>query len=279
MKWIASKEQPILALLQDVAQESSKTTLRSWLSEGRIRVNGMTVTDPRKIVYPSAQVELRKKRQYLEEGIELLYQDSHILVVYKPAGLLTVPTETDPLDNLYEILKRHFRRRTVHLVHRLDREVSGVMIFAFSEEAQTKLKAQFEEHSILREYMAVVEGEVSLPSGTWQSYLAEDGNYFVRSVLDPSLGKIATTHYEVIHRGDKTTTLKVTLETGRKNQIRVHASEAGYPILGDDKYRSKKYFHGRVALQACKLGIEHPIDGRSLVFVQEPDEEFNDFIS
>lgn len=278
MKWIADKEQPILAFLQEVAQESSKTTLRSWLSEGRIRVNGMTVTDPRKVVYPSAQVELKRKRQYLEEGIELLYQDPHILVVYKPAGLLTVPTDTDPLDNLYEILKRHFRRRTVYLVHRLDREVSGVMVFAFSEEAQTKLKKQFEEHSILREYLAVVEGNLPMASGTWQSYLVEDGNYFVRSVQDPTLGKIATTHYEVVHKEDKTTTLKVTLETGRKNQIRVHASEAGYPILGDEKYRSSKYFHGRVALQACKLGIEHPIDHRPLVFLQEPDEEFGPFI-
>jgi tRNA pseudouridine32 synthase/23S rRNA pseudouridine746 synthase/23S rRNA pseudouridine1911/1915/1917 synthase len=274
MKWIATKEQPILAMLQEVAQESSKTTLRSWLSEGRIRVGGLTVKDPRKMVYPSTEVELKRKRQYLEEGIELLYQDPHILVVYKPAGLLTILTETDPMHNLHEILKRNFRRRTVHLVHRLDREVSGVMIFAFSEEAQTKLKTQFEEHSILREYLAVVQGNIVASSGTWQSYLQEDANYFVRTTLDPELGKLATTHFSVLQRSENTTTLRVTLETGRKNQIRVHASEAGHPVLGDEKYRSNRFFHGRVALQACKLGIEHPIEKRPLVFIQEPDEEF-----
>jgi tRNA pseudouridine32 synthase/23S rRNA pseudouridine746 synthase/23S rRNA pseudouridine1911/1915/1917 synthase len=178
------------------------------------------------------------------------------------------------MHNLHEILKRNFRRRTVHLVHRLDREVSGVMIFAFSEEAQTKLKTQFEEHSILREYLAVVQGNIVASSGTWQSYLQEDANYFVRTTLDPELGKLATTHFSVLQRSENTTTLRVTLETGRKNQIRVHASEAGHPVLGDEKYRSNRFFHGRVALQACKLGIEHPIEKRPLVFIQEPDEEF-----
>ncbi|MBS0627612.1 MAG: RluA family pseudouridine synthase, partial [Verrucomicrobia bacterium] len=277
--WTPQKEQTLLEALQTVAPDSSKTTLRSWIAEGRILVDGVVVKDPRVVVKPSMNIELAKKRQYLFTGIEILYQDEHIVVVYKPPGMLSVPTETDLLDNLHEHLKRHFKRRTIYPVHRLDREASGVIIFAFTEEAQEKLKSQFEEHSILREYLAVVEGNLTPRTGTWQSYLLEDGTYYVRSVADISRGKIATTHYEVIGQKGGFSTLKVTLETGRKNQIRVHTSEAGFSILGDKKYRSTYEFHDRVALQACKLGISHPITLKPLLFTREPDPEFAPFIN
>ncbi len=278
MAWIVQKIQPILDALKEFAPDSSKTTLRSWLSEGRILVDGKVVKDPRVLVNPETKIELQKKRQYFRQGFEILYQDEHLLVVYKPAGLLSVATETDLSENLHEHLKSAFRGRTVHPVHRLDREASGIMVFAFSEEALYRLKSQFEEHSILREYLAVVEGELIPDSGTWKSYLLEDGIYYVRSVKEESRGKHAVTHYEVIRKGDGTSTLKVTLETGRKNQIRVHTSEAGFSILGDKKYRSKWDFYDRVALQACKLGFQHPVFLKPMLFTREPDPEFARFM-
>lgn len=278
MTWIVQKTQPILEALKEFAPDSSKTTLRSWLSEGRILVGGKQVKDPRVIVNPEDKVELQKKRQYFREGFEILYQDEHLLVVYKPAGLLSVATETDLSENLHEHLKMAFKGRTVHPVHRLDREASGIMVFAFSEEALYRLKSQFEEHSILREYLAVVEGNLTPEKGTWQSYLLEDGIYYVRSVKEASRGKHAVTHYEVIKQKSGTTALKVTLETGRKNQIRVHTSEAGFSILGDKKYRSTWDFYDRVALQACKLGFQHPIFLKPMVFTREPDPEFRPYI-
>ncbi len=250
MTWVVTKEQTLLEALQMMAPDSSKTTLRSWLAESRILLEGIVTKDPRTLVKPSMTVSLAKKREYLFCGAEILYRDEHILIVYKPPGMLSVATETDLLENLHEYLKKHFKRRTVYPVHRLDREASGIIAFAFTEEAQTKLKSQFEEHSILREYLAVVQGDLSPLKGTWQSYLLEDGIYYVRSVAEPSRGKLATTHYEVIRQKEGFSTLKVTLETGRKNQIRVHCSEAGFSILGDKKYRSGYEFHDRVALQA-----------------------------
>lgn len=277
MNHTVMKEQSLLEALKEMAPDSSKTTLRSWIIEGRILVNGQTVKDPRTIVSASSKISLAKKRQYLFEGAEILFQDSDIVVVYKPSNMLTVPTETDLLDNLHEYLKKHFKRRSLYPVHRLDREASGILVFAFTEESQTRLKSQFEEHSILREYLAVVEGNLPAEKGTWQSYLIEDGTYYVRSV-DAERGKIATTHYEVIREQAGITTLKVTLETGRKNQIRVHTSEAGFSILGDKKYRSNYEFHDRIALQACKLGIKHPMSGKPLLFIREPDPEFAPFI-
>ncbi|MES2199456.1 MAG: RluA family pseudouridine synthase [Chlamydiota bacterium] len=279
MAWTVEKEETLLEALKTVAPDSSKTTLRSWLSEGRILVDGVVVKDPRVIVKPSMSMDLAKKRQYLFVGVEILYQDEHIIVVYKPAGMLSVATDTDLLDNLHEHLKRHFKKRTVYPVHRLDREASGVIVFAFTEEAQENLKSQFEQHSILREYLAIVQGELTPRKGTWQSYLLEDGIYYVRSVTDPARGRIATTHYEVVRQKDGYSALKVTLETGRKNQIRVHTSEAGFSILGDKKYRSGYDFEGRIALQACKLGIQHPIFLKPLVFIREPDPEFLPYIT
>jgi len=271
-------ERTLLEALGEIAPESSKTTIRSWLFDGRVSVDGVVVKDPRAAVASSAEILLGKKKQYLEKSIEILYQDSEIIVVHKPAGLLTVPTETDLLENLHEYLKRNFKRRTIYPVHRLDREASGVIMFAFSEQSQIALKAQFEEHSILREYMAVVEGNLTPQKGMWQSYLLEDGAYYVRSVKDISRGKLATTHYEVVRQKNGISTVKVTLETGRKNQIRVHSSEAGFSILGDKKYRSNYEFHGRIALQACKLGITHPVSRKSLLFTKEPDPEFTPFL-
>lgn len=271
--------QPVLLeVLQKQYPDSSKTTLRSWVAEGRILVGNHVVKDPRVAIKNPESVKLAKKKQFTWEGIEIIYTDPHIVVIYKPAGMLSVPTETDLLENAHQYLKKHFKHRTLYPVHRIDREVSGVMIFAFTEEAQNLLKDQFEEHSIEREYIAVVEGDVPDEKGTWQSYLMEDGIYYVRSVKEESRGKLATTHYEVLSKKLGTTTLKVTLETGRKNQIRVHASEAGYSILGDAKYRSKRDFHGRVALQACRLGITHPIDQKPMLFTRELDPEFSPYV-
>jgi 23S rRNA pseudouridine1911/1915/1917 synthase len=279
MTWHVKKANNLLDFLKESAPDSSKTTLRSWISEGRILVGGKIVKDPRLELQPEDLVELAKKRQYLFCGIEIMYQDSDLLVIYKPAGMLTVPTDLDPFDNAHEHLKKAFKGRTVHLVHRIDREVSGIMVFAFSEEALYNLKEQFEEHSILREYLAVVEGKVEPKQGTWESYLMEDGVYYVRSVKEAERGKWAVTHYEVVKTLKKSTVLKVTLETGRKNQIRVHTSEAGFSIVGDKKYRAKREFHGRVALQACKLGFQHPTQEKNLFFSREPDPEFDLYIN
>jgi 23S rRNA pseudouridine1911/1915/1917 synthase len=272
-------EKTILQYLQEKYPDSSKTTLKSWVTEGRVFLHDKAIKDPRLLVDSQDNIRLGPKRHYTEEGIEVLYQDPYILVVYKPAGILSVPTETDLLENAYEYLKRKFKTRTLYPVHRIDREVSGVMVFAFTEEVQEQLQEQFEEHSILREYVAVVEGTVEPAKGTWQSYLMEEGVYYVRSVKEESRGKLATTHYEVIAQTKGTSTLRVTLETGRKNQIRVHSSEAGYPILGDAKYRSEQPFHGRVALQACKLGLVHPKSKKSLVFTKALDPEFAPYIT
>jgi tRNA pseudouridine32 synthase/23S rRNA pseudouridine746 synthase/23S rRNA pseudouridine1911/1915/1917 synthase len=237
------------------------------------------VSYPKQAIEPGQTIQLTNKKHYMQEGIEILYEDDHLVVLYKPAGILSVATHYDLSYNVHAFLKKRFHNRRVYPVHRLDRDVSGVMIFAYTEEAQDHLKKQFEEHSILRQYIAVVEGDLQPSQGTWQSYLYEDKNYYVKSVSDPSLGQLATTHYKVIQRRKNTSTLLITLETGRKNQIRVHCKESGHPILGDKKYSSsKKQESNRVALHAYKLGIQHPILEKPMSFQREAPEEFSSYL-
>jgi len=274
MKWITKEHQSLLDALVALSNHHSKTAVRSWIKEGRILLEGKVVTDSRTPVMPNVTIELCKKRQFLPGGIEVLYQDAHLLVIYKPAGLLSVPTYFDPEHNVHEYLRHHFRRRSIYPMHRLDREVSGVLAFAFSERVHDLIKKQFEEHTIVREYIALVEGTPPSAKGHWESYLWEDAAYRVHSSTDSSKGRLSTTRYEVIFSKKDYSVLKIMLESGRKNQIRVHASEARCPIFGDVKYGSTRSFHQRIALQAYKLGFSHPVTHQSIVCTRELDSEF-----
>ncbi|MBM3198412.1 MAG: RluA family pseudouridine synthase [Chlamydiae bacterium] len=278
MHWTVSKQQTLLEALQEKYPESSKTTLRSWVTEGRVWVGDIQVRLPQKEVHPQDVLSLDKKKQYLWNGIEILYQDQELIVIYKPAGLLSVATDDGVEDHAQSCLQRTFRRRTLYPVHRIDRDVSGILLFTFTKASQEILKEQFAEHTITREYLAIVEGILPRDQGSWESYLREEENLYVHSVRDPSRGKLAITHYEVLARTGASTVLRVRLETGRKNQIRVHAAEAGFPIVGDKKYGSTREFHGRVALQACLLQIAHPTKMKPLKFSRRPDDEFSPFL-
>ncbi len=209
---------------------------------------------------------MKQKPKKIRDGIPIYFEDRDLIVVEKPVGLLSVASlMTD--DSLHTIIKRW--RRKVWPVQRLDRETSGVMVFALNERAKEGLKGQFMDHSIGREYCGIVCGELT-GSGTWQSKLKEDKNYFVRSHPD---GELAITHYEALSSLPKKTTLvKFVLETGKKNQIRVHASEAGFPLLGDTKYGSSSW--KRLALHAHKLSFIHPATKKELSFTSSPPPQF-----
>jgi 23S rRNA pseudouridine1911/1915/1917 synthase len=278
MEWTNTKAQSLLEALQEGFPESSNNTRRSWLEERRVTVSRKVASHPKFLVQPGQKIAVGKRKIYMEEGVEILYEDDHMVALYKPSGILSVATDYDMDENVHSFLKKRFNKRRVYPVHRLDREASGVMVFAYSDKAQQALKKQFEEHSLQRQYIAVVEGDLQPTKGMWQSYLYEDESYYVRSVSDPSLGELATTHYKVIKRVKNTSTLLVTLETGKKNQIRVHCKEAGHPILGDKKYGSSLEQGGRVALHAYKLAIEHPILKKPMNFEREAPFAFSRYL-
>ena len=214
----------------------------------------------------------------------ILYEDRDVVVIDKPAGMLTTHTRAKESNTAEERLNDYVRkgqaksRKRVWLVHRLDRETSGVMMFAKSEEVAEKFRANWNELTE-KTYVARVEGEMSEERGVFESWLLEDADgYRVRSVPEPrnsnarklqssKTPKLARTEWRKLGTEDGTTLVEVTLKSGRKNQIRVHFSEAGHPVVGDVKYGGQKA--SRLYLHSARLKFKHPASGAWLEFVAE----------
>ncbi|MDH5753165.1 MAG: RluA family pseudouridine synthase [Deltaproteobacteria bacterium] len=273
------------------------TTVRGLFGHQCVWIDGEVCTEPGFRVESGMSVMVRydPDRNYREKSkpkpnraFRLVFEDTHLVVVEKFAGVLTVPNkgERDTLvDYLATYLKRGSKAKARPLVvHRLDRETSGLLVLCKHREAAEAIKSQFRARKPERVYIALAAGTISKSSGTVQSYLTTDplslNQYSTRM---KNLGKLAVTHYEVVHRVAGATVLKVTLETGRRNQIRVHFAEMGHPLLGDPRYRPEAALHplwkGRhIALHAALLGFDHPVTGKSLRFVSPLPEEFTPFL-
>ena len=224
----------------------------------------------------------RRAPARLPGGLDILFEDNDILIVLKPSGLLTVATEDERERTAYFYLREHLqernRRQKLFIVHRLDKFASGVLVFAKSAAVKSVLQGLFSRHEIQRKYWAIVEGNVAGNHGTIRSRLAEDKSLRMHSTIDTKKGKPAVTHYRVLRRSGKFTSLEITLETGRKNQIRAHLSEMGHPIAGDRAYGSSENPLGRLGLHAFQLGFNHPVTGAPLLFQTEPPPEFRKYL-
>jgi len=204
-----------------------------------------------------------------DSDIEILFEDRDLIVIVKPAGLLTIATEKERRRTAYAMLVDHvrrFRAGRIFIVHRLDREASGLIVFAKTAEAKTALQKQFEDHSAGRTYLAVTEGRIPRDTFTVESLLAENTAFRCYSTRDPSKGKRAVTHVKVIKRSPHRTLVEVRLETGRKHQIRVHLADEGFPIVGDPAYGDKRSPIRRMALHGAALTFRHPHTGEALTF-------------
>ncbi len=204
------------------------------------------------------------------KGLQILHEDQDLLVVCKEPGLLTVSWDGDRNATAERLLTSYLRKgsnRTwirAYTVHRLDRETSGLLIFAKSGYIQQKLKDDWK--SVEKHYTAVVHGCLAQKSGTFAGYLAENADQFVYATTDAARGKWSETLYRVVRETPRFSELDITLLTGRKNQIRVHLADAGHPVAGDAKYGKKGDRVTRMALHARTLSFPHPHDGRPMAF-------------
>lgn len=212
----------------------------------------------------------RLRSGLLPQGLTIIYEDHDLLVVEKPPGLLTVGTERDKSRTAYFVLTDYVRkgcarsRNRVFIVHRLDRDTSGLLVFAKSEAVQSRLQHGWEATE--KKYLAVVHGPCRASADTITSYLTESRAQRVYSTPDPTQGKLARTAYRVLKQARELALLEVDLLTGRKNQIRVHLADIGHPIVGDRKYGRADEPAVRLALHAHWLAFPHPSSGVRVTF-------------
>lgn len=210
------------------------------------------------------------KPKHPPKGVTLLYEDADILVVDKPCGLLTMGTERDKSRTVHSILNDYVRkgnpksRNRVYIVHRLDRDTSGILLFAKSESAKRFLQSDWDNTT--KTYLAVVSGRLSPPAGTITSYLAENTALNVYSTPDPAKGKLSRTAYTLVKEHKGLSLVQIHLLTGRKHQIRVHFAEKGHPVVGDRKYGKGQPAAANLALHALSIAFTHPVSGAPLRF-------------
>jgi 23S rRNA pseudouridine1911/1915/1917 synthase len=276
---------------------ASRSQIRGMVDHGCVSINGaacgsaaahVVVGDLVLIRYDPTQRYREKKKPWSDRTFTISYEDDHLIVVDKSAGTLTVPTdrnEINTLDERVSIYLSHSRRtRQAWVVHRLDRDVSGLLVFGKHEPIANRLIEQFKQHKPQRVYAAIVAGVMSDDEGTFHSHLAT-GKNLDRFVAQPS-GKTeaAITHYRVLERMSDTTLVEATLVTGKRNQIRVHFSDVGHPVLGDPRYKTKqaqhpKWVRKRMALHARTLSFEHPVSGEAMLFESPLPAAFEKFLA
>lgn len=273
----------LLSRLEALHPGASRRSVKQWLAGGRVQVNGTVVrrgdvpvgTDDRVTLGPPPPPTLPGR-------LRIVHDDPRFVVVDKPAGLLTIATERERLRTAYRLLRDHFaargrpgdRRQPLFIVHRLDRETSGLLVFARTPATKQSLQAQFASRTVERRYVAVVEGRVRDDAGTLRMRLVEDAGLRVR-VARGAEGRDAVTHYRVVARGADATRVELQLETGRRGQIRAQLAASGHPIVGDAAYGSRQDPLRRVCLHATRLGF---VDerGQDVAFDSPPPGTFLD---
>jgi 23S rRNA pseudouridine1911/1915/1917 synthase len=230
------------------------------------------------VCYDPQQGYRDKKRKWVDRSFSIVYEDQQIIVVDKAAHVLTVATDDGErnalVDRISKYLQHTSSRREAFVAHRLDRGVSGLLVFAKSREVLQKLQDQFRNRKPDRRYIAIVAGKVKPPRGTFRSHLATSDSLDQYSTQVESKGRLAITHYCVLKEVQDLSVVEVQLETGRRNQIRVHFAEHGHPVLGDPRYRPREATHERwrerrLALHAVSLKFEHPATEEWMEFESE----------
>jgi 23S rRNA pseudouridine1911/1915/1917 synthase len=259
---------------------AKKQTLREMVGQRRVSINGRVARNVKEAVGERDRVAVGKKPERAKTSIEplkIIYEDEDVLVVNKPPGLLTSTNVRERRATAIAIVRDYLAdgepRARAGIVHRLDRDASGLVVFSKNNSAHQSLKKQFFEHTVLREYLAVVHGKVSPPKGRIESMLVELKDGSVRDTFAPGRGQKAVTEYEVVSQGSKMAVVRVRLETGRKHQIRAHFAQKKNPVVGDSMYEGPQPPGKRLLLAAVKLGFEHPRSGERVRFEIPPPVE------
>ena len=264
--------------------DSSRSQVRGMVDHGCVSINGVicesiaqnvVAGDVVSICFDSHRRYREKKKRWDDRTFQVVFEDNHLIVVDKAAGTLTVPTENNERNTLVErvsVYVSHSRgNRDAWVVHRLDRAVSGLLVFGKQERVACELIEQFKHQKPQRVYAAIVAGVVANDEGTFRSRLATDQSFDRHASPSSRKSELAITHYRVLKRLKDTTLVGVTLETGRRNQLRIQFADAGHPVLADPYFKTKQAAHprwirSRIALHAQSLSFIHPWSGKPMTF-------------
>ena len=262
----------------------SRTRVKSLLTHRVVLVDNNIQTQYNFPLKPGMKVQISREkhnREFRNPMLKLLYEDAYLIVVEKKEGLLSDATdhqkERTAQHILNEYVKRENRNNRVFVVHRLDRETSGIMMYAKDEKAQHTLRDNWHDIVTDRRYVAVVSGEMEKDQGSVESWLTDRKLYVSSSDYDDG-GKYALTHYKTIKRANGYSLVELQLETGRKNQIRVHMQSLGHPVVGDERYGCPVDPLGRMALHAFKLCFHHPVTGELMAFETSYPSPFKNLV-
>lgn len=270
----------LLNFLLEHVKNKSRNTIKGFLSKKQVKVGGKTVTAFDHALKPGQTVTILPPADQRPPKLPfpVVYEDADLIVIDKPAGLLTVATDRERDKTAYHILTDYLagpgKEKPLYIVHRLDRDTSGVVLFAKNQEMKEALQEDWEDLVDRRVYLAAVEGRPPEERGTVKSFLRETSTHLVYSGAPGNGAKEAVTHYEVLAHGEGRSLLRVALDTGRKNQIRVHMQDLGCPVLGDKKYGGRKGDLGRLGLHAWELALTDPRTGKQIAFTAVPPKEF-----
>lgn len=277
-----NEESGLLDFMLKSLTKKSRNNVKSFLTHREVLVDGRVVTRHDYVLKPGQTVKIIRSS---DRGIisqkkpDIIYEDRDIIVISKPAGLLSIASDREREQTAYHILTEHVRLNEpggrIFVVHRLDRETSGVLLFAKSERLKQALQDNWGDLVIRRSYIAVVEGIPEDKAGRIRSWLRETKTLLVYSSHLPGDGAEAVTNYKVIKESKDYAMLEIGLETGRKNQIRVHMKDIGTPVAGDKKYGASTNPLKRLGLHADILELKHPYTGKIMCFKADIPKVFN----
>jgi 23S rRNA pseudouridine1911/1915/1917 synthase len=281
MEFVATEPMGLLDFLLLRLSNKSRNYVKSLLTHGEVSVDGRPITQYDNPLREGQRIRInqsiiREKRQ--TGKLDILYEDGDIIVVNKPAGLLTIASDKEKESTAYHLLTDYVRQKSpanrIFVVHRLDRDTSGVLMVAKSERIKLALQDNWADLVSDRGYMAVVEGQLEEKSGRIRSWLKETKTLLVYSSARSGDGLEAITDYKVLNEATEYSLLEIHLQTGRKNQIRVHMKDLGHSVVGDKKYGAKADPLKRLGLHAYKLEFKHPFSGRVMCFETQTPKSF-----
>ena len=267
-----AKETVLIEFIMEKMHGISRNRAKALITNRVVLVNNTITTHPLTELNPGAVVQLdrsKHKRAFHSKDLDIVYEDPYLLVIDKHPGLLSMSNNTRQLTAqavLNRYLEKGGGRNTAHIVHRLDRDTSGLMVYAKDVQTQQAFVDGWQELVTDRRYIALVEGCLEKTQGCVRSWLTEDKRFITHSSPTDNGGKYAVTHYNVLASSNCYSLVECVLETGRKNQIRVHMSELGHPVVGDAKYGSQNDPMRRLGLHAYMLCFVHPVTGKRMRF-------------